>query len=127
LAAEHGAVPAWEPPPPPDRGDWTYITNYVVVSSPAGLLGRWVGGDTTADVRECARHWAASARGQLHGPHRRPGCTYLRLRVKHVPPDLVAAIGRTLAVDVDFGPSGAPVEYPRVDVDTLLSFAALNL
>jgi hypothetical protein len=43
-----------------------------------------------------------------------------------VPSDRVEALGRLLAVDLDFGPSSAPADYPKVPLENLFDFAASN-
>jgi hypothetical protein len=117
---------AWRPPPPSARvGDWDYIATYVATSTPHGIVGEWVDGLPGPDVRAAAAEFAARSRGAFcEGRHIETGCAYLRLRVRHAPPDCVGPRGRLFAVDLDFGPSSAPADYPKVGLEDLFDFAA---
>lgn len=118
-------MPGWRPSPHEDDGGWDYIATYIVISTPSGMTGAWLDSEVPPEVRAAAGEFAAKAQGGFRqGPHVSTGCAYLRLRVKHVPPERVERLGRRLAVDFDFGPGGAPAEYPRVVLDDLLAFAA---
>jgi hypothetical protein len=119
---------AWCPQPPPaSAGDWDYIGTYVATSTPDGIVGEWVDGVPEPDVRAAATDFAATSRGGFReGRHIVSGCAYLRLRVRRVPSDRVEALGRLLAVDLDFGPSSAPADYPKVPLENLFDFAASN-
>lgn len=50
-----------------------------------------------------------------------------RLRVRHAPPDCVGSRGRLFAVDLDFGPSSAPADYPKVALEDLFDFIATRV
>jgi hypothetical protein len=118
-------VEPWEPHPLPTTGRWDYLATYVAVSTADGITGRWMEGSATLQVCEALAAFAARAQGGFNrGPHVQTGCAYLRLRVRHVPPERVEALGRQPAVDIDHGPGGAPPDYPRVPLDDLLAFVA---
>lgn len=118
----------WRPRPPRRKtGEWNYVATYLVTSTPDGVVGEWVDQVPNAGVRATAAGFAARHRGAFpEGRHIESGCTYVRLRVKQVPPDRVEVFGRPLAVDLDFGPSSAPEDYPRVPLVDLFDCAASN-
>jgi hypothetical protein len=49
---------------------------------------------------------------------------YLRLNVRACTPEQSAAWGRERVIDFEFGPMGAPPEYPRVSINDLFRHAA---
>jgi hypothetical protein len=49
---------------------------------------------------------------------------YLRLKARPCPPGQPAPGGGEIVFDFDFGPMGAPPEYPRVSVNDLFRYAA---
>jgi hypothetical protein len=51
---------------------------------------------------------------------------YLRLRARSCPDGQTASSEEEIVVDFDFGPMGAPPEYPRVSDNDLLRYAAEN-
>lgn len=51
---------------------------------------------------------------------------YLRLRARPCPPGQKAPSGGEMVFDFDFGPMGAPPDYPRVSVNDLFRYAAKN-
>ena len=118
----------WRPQPPPaTAGDWAYIGTYVATSTPDGIVGEWVDGVPGPDARAAAAEFAATSRGgPREGRHIESGCAYLRLRLRHLPPDRVEGHGRLFAVDFDFGPSSAPAAHPKVPLESLFDFAASN-
>ncbi|HET6663054.1 MAG TPA: hypothetical protein VFG94_02295 [Acidimicrobiales bacterium] len=49
---------------------------------------------------------------------------YLRLRVRACTAEQAAVWGRERVMDFEFGPMGAPPEYPRVSINDLFRHAA---
>lgn len=57
-------------------------------------------------------------------PEGTDGSVFLRLNVRAGTPAQAARWGHDRAIDFEFGPMGAPSEYPRVSVDELFRHAA---
>lgn len=116
----------WRPQAPSANiGEWDYLATYVATSTPDGIVGEWVDGLPGPDVRAAAAEFAARSRGAFReGRHIETGCAYLRRSRAARASRADESRGRLFAVDLDFGPSSAPADYPKVALEDLFDFVA---